>query len=60
GASMTRSEWKQAWHMARLYGYEIAGISPLTLRIRTAWECLQQREARSAELGLSPYPSSKK
>lgn len=46
--------------MARLYGYEIAGISPLTLRIRTAWECLQQREARSAELGLSPFPTSHK
>jgi len=57
---MTRSEWKQAWHMARLYGYEIAGISPLTLRIRTAWECLQQREARSAELGLSLSPTSDK
>lgn len=57
---MTRSEWKQAWHMARLYGYEIAGISPLTLRIRAAWQCLQQREARSAELGLSLSPTSDK
>jgi len=46
--------------MARLYGYEIAGISPLTLRIRTAWECLQHREARSAELGLSLSPTSDK
>ncbi|WP_423176197.1 MULTISPECIES: hypothetical protein [unclassified Stenotrophomonas maltophilia group] len=57
---MTRSEWKQAWHLARLYDYEPAGISSLTKRIRTAWKCLQCREARSAELGLSPYPSSKK
>lgn len=57
---MTRSEWKQAWHIARLYGHEITGISPLSLRIRAAWKCLQSREARSAELGLSPYPSSHK
>lgn len=57
---MTRSEWKQAWHMARLYGYETAGISPLAVRIRAAWKCLQQREARSAELGLSLSPTSDK
>ncbi|MDP9617878.1 UNVERIFIED_ORG: hypothetical protein J2W60_001403 [Stenotrophomonas maltophilia] len=46
--------------MARLYGYETAGISPLAVRIRAAWKCLQQREARSAELGLSLYPTSDK
>ncbi|HEL5316249.1 hypothetical protein [Stenotrophomonas maltophilia] len=57
---MTRSEWKQAWHIARLYGYEITGISPLSLRIRAAWKCLQSREARSAELGLSLSPTSDK
>lgn len=57
---MTRSEWKHAWHMARLYGYEVAGVSPLTLRIRAAWKCLQCREARSAELGLSLSPTSDK
>lgn len=57
---MTRTEWKQAWHLARLYGYETVGISPLAKRVRAAWKCLQCREARSAELGLSPYPTSHK
>jgi hypothetical protein len=57
---MTRSEWKQAWYIARLMGAQPFGISRLHMRVRTAWDCLQQREARSAELGLSLSPTSDK
>lgn len=57
---MTRSEWKQAWHIARLMGVQSFGISPLHMRVRIASECLQCREARSAELGLSLSPTSDK
>lgn len=57
---MTRSEWKQAWHIARLMGAQPFGISRLHMRVRIASECLKCREARSAELGLSLYPISDK
>lgn len=57
---MTRSEWKQAWHVARLIRVQPFDTSRLRMRIRIALECLKCREARSAELGLSLYPTSDK
>lgn len=57
---MTRSEWKQAWHIARLMGDQPFGISRLHVRVRIASQCLKCREARSAELGLSLSPTSDK
>ncbi|HDS1091461.1 TPA: hypothetical protein UNK10_000159 [Stenotrophomonas maltophilia] len=57
---MTRSEWKQAWRFARNYRRHGAGFAVYASWNLFALNCLQCREARSAELGLSPYPSSKK
>lgn len=57
---MTRSEWKQAWHVARLIRVQPFDTSRLRMRIRIALECLKCREARSAELGLSPIPTTYK
>lgn len=46
--------------VARFYSSTKERFSLLTLHVCGAPGCLQQREARSAELGLTPYPTSKK
>lgn len=46
--------------VARFYSSTKERFSLLTLRVCGAPDCLQQREARSAELGLSLYPTSDK
>lgn len=57
---MTRSEWKQAWRFARNYRRHGVGFTVYASSHLFALNCLQCREARSAELGLSLSPTSDK
>lgn len=57
---MTRSEWLSAWRFARNYRRHRVCFPVYASSNLFALKCLQCREARSAELGLSLYPISDK
>lgn len=57
---MTRSEWKLAWRFARNYRRHGMRSDVRSFQFLMALSVLHGREARSAELGLSLYPTSDK